>query len=100
MKEDWVEIEIKELGHIVTGNTPSKKEALNYSSRDYPFYKPTDLDAGNFVSNSFEGKLLSKAELEACKKEPDWEPAEQLLARIEQSRNERIKTSEVKKSKL
>jgi restriction endonuclease S subunit len=36
----------------------------------------------SILKKAFEGKLLSDAELEACRKEPDWEPAEKLLERI------------------
>ena len=36
----------------------------------------------SILKKAFEGRLLSKAELKACKKEPDWEPAEKLLERI------------------
>lgn len=36
----------------------------------------------SILKKAFEGKLLSETELEACRKEPDWEPAEKLLERI------------------
>ncbi len=36
----------------------------------------------SILKKAFEGKLLSEAELEACRKAPDWEPAEKLLERI------------------
>ncbi len=36
----------------------------------------------SILERAFEGKLLSEAEIEACKKEPDWEPAEKLLEKI------------------
>lgn len=36
----------------------------------------------SILKRAFEGKLLSEAEIEACKKEPDWEPAENLLDKI------------------
>lgn len=39
----------------------------------------------SILKQAFEGKLLSEAELEACKNEPDWEPAEKLLERIKQN---------------
>ena len=35
---------IKELGDIVTGNTPSKKNLDYYNSEDIPFFKPDSLD--------------------------------------------------------
>jgi len=51
----------------------------------------------SILKKAFEGKLLSEKELEACRKVPDWEPAEQLLARIERSRNVKNKKSTVVK---
>ena len=54
----WKKLRISEIGEIVTGNTPSKKNASYYSSNEYPFYKPTDLEAGSNVKYSIDG--LSK----------------------------------------
>jgi type I restriction enzyme, S subunit len=34
------------------------------------------------------GKLLSERELEACRQEPDWEPAEKLLERIKKEKTQ------------
>jgi type I restriction enzyme S subunit len=36
----------------------------------------------SILKQAFEGKLLSEAELEKCKNESDWEPAEILLEKI------------------
>lgn len=36
----------------------------------------------SILKQAFKGKLLSEGELEACRKEADWEPAEKLLERI------------------
>ncbi|AFL84875.1 restriction endonuclease S subunit [Belliella baltica DSM 15883] len=36
----------------------------------------------SILKKAFEGKLLTASELEACRKEADWEPAERLLERI------------------
>ncbi|NVJ46474.1 MAG: restriction endonuclease subunit S [Cytophagia bacterium] len=36
----------------------------------------------SILKKAFEGRLLSEAELDACRKEADWEPAEKLLERI------------------
>ncbi len=52
MRDDWVEFELKEIGEIITGNTPSKKEFKFYDTRDFSFYKPTDLEAGHLVQSS------------------------------------------------
>lgn len=38
------------------------------------------------LKKAFEGKLLSKEEIEACKKESDWEPAANLLKRIKEDK--------------
>jgi len=40
----------------------------------------------SILKKAFEGKLLSKAEIELCKKQPDYEPAEKLLARIKKEK--------------
>ncbi len=36
----------------------------------------------SIIKKAFEGRLLNNEELEACRKESDWEPAEKLLDRI------------------
>src|SRR5690606_29050359 len=48
-------VRIDSLGRIVTGNTPPKNDDSFYNSRDYNFYKPTDLEKGLnvFESNDF-----------------------------------------------
>jgi type I restriction enzyme, S subunit len=40
----------------------------------------------SILKKAFEGELLSKAELDSCRKETDWEPAEKLLERIKKGR--------------
>jgi len=52
----------------------------------------------SILKKGFEGKLLSEEELETCRKEPDWEPAEKLLARIEQSQNKETKDKKAAKA--
>ncbi|MEW6079737.1 MAG: restriction endonuclease subunit S [Thermodesulfobacteriota bacterium] len=54
----WQELMISQIGEIVTGNTPSKKNEEFYSSHDYNFYKPTDLEAGHNVFKSIDGLSL------------------------------------------
>lgn len=61
-------IQIKEIGEILTGNTPSKKKAENYNSRDYNFYKPSDLDVGINVTES--NDFLSEKGYENCRQVP------------------------------
>ena len=41
----WEWVTIKDIGEIVTGNTPSK-EVNEFYGGDVPFYKPTDLSQG------------------------------------------------------
>jgi type I restriction enzyme, S subunit len=50
----------------------------------------------SILKKAFEGRLLSKVEVELCKKEADYEPASELLTRIERSRNEKIQAEKVK----
>jgi len=47
----------------------------------------------SILKKAFEGRLLSEAELEACRKEKDYEPASELLKKIkaEKLRNEEKK---------
>jgi len=42
----------------------------------------------SILKKAFEGKLLSKEELEACRQEDDWEPAAELLKRIQEANKE------------
>lgn len=42
---DWRDMSVDDIGEVVTGTTPSKKEPKYYGN-EYPFYKPGDLDAG------------------------------------------------------
>lgn len=46
----------------------------------------------SILKEVFEGKLLSRAELGACRREPDWEPVENLLERIKKIRNEKSRS--------
>jgi type I restriction enzyme S subunit len=50
----------------------------------------------SILKKAFEGKLLSEAELQACRNDPHWEPASVLLERI---KAEREKNKPVKKAK-
>ena len=44
----WVWCRLGEIQQVVTGSTPTKKND-EYYGNDYPFYKPTDLDAAYYV---------------------------------------------------
>jgi type I restriction enzyme, S subunit len=51
----------------------------------------------SILKKAFEGRLLSEAEVTACKQAADYEPASELLTRIERSRNEKIKAEKLAK---
>lgn len=53
----WENVQLGEIGTIVTGSTPSKANSEFYGN-DYPFYKPGDLDQGINTDKSVDG--LSK----------------------------------------
>lgn len=41
----WVEIKVGDIGRVITGNTPPRKNPEYYGS-DYKFIKPTDMEIG------------------------------------------------------
>lgn len=43
----------------------------------------------SILKKAFEGRLLSEAEVEACRQEVDWEPAERLLERIKSEKKKK-----------
>ncbi len=43
MRESWTYKRLKDIGVVITGNTPSTKDSKNYSSNDYCFVKPSDI---------------------------------------------------------
>ena len=49
--DNWTWCRLGDIFEIVTGSTPSKRNFDYYSSSDYPFYKPTDLEQGLNVVN-------------------------------------------------
>jgi len=57
LPEGWAWATVEMVGEVVTGTTPptSHKE---YYGKDYPFYKPSDLEKGYYVKGAEEG--LSK----------------------------------------
>jgi len=54
----------------------------------------------SILKKAFEGRLLSEVEISECKKDPTYEPASVLLARIERSRNERSRNEKIRAEKL
>lgn len=50
--ESWEWVRINFLGEVITGGTPPKSE-LKYYGKDYPFFKPADLEQGiNTISST------------------------------------------------
>ena len=54
LPEGWVWATVRSIGEIETGTTPPKSEP-KYYGRDFPFYKPSDLNAGNNTRKSIDG---------------------------------------------
>lgn len=52
------------------------------------------------LKKAFEGSLLTEVDLAACRAEPDWEPAEQLLARIQTEKGAKRKTEKSTAAKI
>jgi len=53
----------------------------------------------SILKKAFEGKLLSQAEIELCKKETDYEPASELLKKIQAEKAERITNEKLRMTK-
>lgn len=51
LPEKWTWAYVKQIGDVITGTTPSKSIPEFYGG-EFPFYKPTDLNAGYFVKKS------------------------------------------------
>jgi type I restriction enzyme S subunit len=50
----WIWVKIKNIGHVMTGTTPSKAKK-EYYGNSFPFFKPTDLNEGYYVKKSNDG---------------------------------------------
>ncbi len=64
LPEGWIWTKIGEIGEVVTGTTPSKSRTEFYS-KDFPFFKPNDLNYGYYVKKADDG--LSKEGLERAR---------------------------------
>lgn len=49
MTPDVTYKKLGEVGQVITGNTPSTKDARNYASNDVCFFKPSDFDASSIT---------------------------------------------------
>ena len=64
LPQGWTVVQLSDIAKTVTGSTPSKNNKSFYGGT-FPFYKPSDLDAGRNVNEaseylSEEGKLVSQ----------------------------------------
>jgi len=67
-EKGWEVKSLKDIGSIITGNTPSTKDVDNYSSNDYCFVKPGDIGKdGITLINSTEYYVSEKAYLNSRK---------------------------------
>ena len=60
MMKGWKLITIGDLGKVVTGNTPPKKDPANYGG-EYPFIKPTDMKVDRRYVDDWEENYSEKA---------------------------------------
>lgn len=65
--ESWEVVRIRTTGTVVTGSTPSTKNAEYYDG-DYNLISPADLDKGKYVRSAH--KTLTKAGFEKCRTVP------------------------------
>ena len=65
--EGWVWIKLGECGDVITGMTPSKDNKLYYGGK-IPFYKPTDLEQGEYTLYSSD--TLSTLGFSQCRQLP------------------------------
>ena len=61
MREGWTYKKLGEIGKIITGSTPSTKNAEYYSAKDYCFVKPSDLPSNGFIKLKATDYYLSEA---------------------------------------
>lgn len=54
LPEGWVWAKVSDIGEVVTGRTPSKSKP-EYYGKDFPFYKPTDLNDGYHTKQAKDG---------------------------------------------
>lgn len=66
--ENWEWTRLGEIGEVITGNTPSKNNA-NYYGNSLPFFKPTDLNQGFFISEA--GDYLSQEGIKKARVVPE-----------------------------
>jgi type I restriction enzyme S subunit len=67
LPKGWVWVKLGNIGNVITGSTPSKNN-LKYYGDNYPFFKPTDLDAGINTINALDN--LSKEGYNCSRKLP------------------------------
>jgi type I restriction enzyme S subunit len=61
LSEGWAWARVADIGEVETGTTPPKTRA-EYYGKDYPFFKPTDLNSGYYTKVSEDGLSLKGME--------------------------------------
>ncbi|MBO7559287.1 MAG: restriction endonuclease subunit S [Bacteroidaceae bacterium] len=69
-EKGWEVKMLGEVGTIITGSTPSTKDDINYSSKDYCFIKPSDISNDNISLISDSEFYISKSAYEKSRKLP------------------------------
>lgn len=70
MKQNWEYKKLGECGMVITGNTPSKKDAVNYSSNDFCFVKPNDIEKDGITYINQTCEYISKEAFEKSRRLP------------------------------
>jgi type I restriction enzyme S subunit len=68
LQKGWAWVTVKEISDVITGTTPSKSNP-EYYGRDFPFFKPTDLNKGYYVRKAEDG--LSKEGIQKARLIPE-----------------------------
>lgn len=56
----WEMVRLGDVGTIITGNTPPKKEAIFYDSNDIPFFKPNDFSENTIEKLTIPNEYVSE----------------------------------------
>jgi len=100
MKQDWEEVQIRDLGAVFTGRTPSTKNP-EYFGGDYPFITPGDMRQGKYAFKtertlSLDGaSLLERIKLPAnsvCVSCIGWQMGEVVMTSRPSFTNQQINT--------
>ena len=69
-EKGWTKKMLKELGQVITGNTPSTKDVKNYATEDVCFFKPSDIGKDSVTSLHNSEYHISSYAFESSRKLP------------------------------